>query len=220
MKITIANGGHEADFIIKMFRSRKNDVIVINSDSNLCSYLSASNKIPVINGNPTKKYDLSIAQIQKSDIFIALSNEDIENYVACKMAKKLFDVNKTIAIVRNPKNVDVFKKLGIDAAISGTYLLAESIKSESSFEDLIKILSLEENKILLTEITVNEKDYIVDKMLRDVNFPQTANICCVFHNPNVIIPNGNTIIRAKDKILIVTTPENQQSIEEFIHKGK
>ena len=220
MKITIANGGHEADYIIKMFKSRKNEVIVINSDPSLCAYLSASNKIQVIHGSPTKKFDLSIAKIDDSDIFIALSSSDIDNYVACKMAKKLFNAKRTIAVVRNPKNVSIFKELGVDAAICGTYLLAESIKSESSFEELIKVLSLEENKILLTEITIKEKDYIAGKMLCDVHFPLTANICCVFHNPNVIIPNGKTVIRAKDKILIVTTPSNQQSIESFIHKGK
>lgn len=220
MKITIANGGHEADYIIKMFQRRRSDVIVINSDQTLCNYLSASNKIEVINGSPTKKYDLTLAKINNSDIFIALSNDDIENYVACKMAKRLFDVNKTIAIVRNPKNVEVFKELGVDAVICGTYLLAESIKSESSFEELINVLTLEEDKILLTEIVVKENDFIVNKMLGDVRFPSTANFCCVYRKPNVIIPNGKTIIKAKDKVLLVTTPSNQKAIESFIHKGK
>lgn len=36
MKVTIATGGHEADYIIKMFKSKKNDVILINSDPALC----------------------------------------------------------------------------------------------------------------------------------------------------------------------------------------
>lgn len=220
MKVSIANGSHEADYIIKMFNCRKNEVIVINSDPSLCSYLSASNKIQVINGNPTKRFDLSLAKIDSSDIFIALSNDDIENYVACKMAKRLFDVNKTIAVVRNPKNVDTFKKLGVDAVICGTYLLAESIKSESSFEELIKTLSLEENRILISEILIKEGDYISGKTLCDVHFPLMANISCIFRNPNVIIPNGKTTIKAKDKILVVTTPNNQKAIEAFIHKGK
>ncbi|MFA6624155.1 MAG: NAD-binding protein [Bacilli bacterium] len=220
MTIVIANGGHEADYIIKMFNNKKNKIIVINSDEGMCSYLATSDKISVIHGNPTKKYDLSVANIDNADVFVALSSNDIDNYVACKMAKKIFKVKKTIAIVRNPKNVSVFKSLGIDAAISGTYLLAESIKSETTIESLIKTLSLEENKIILTEIVVKEKYAVANKTLAEIHFPSTANISCIYRNPNVIIPSGKTVIRPDDRLLIVTTPNRQEEIQEFIQEGK
>mgnify|MGYP006403897099 CR=1 FL=1 len=81
-----------------------------------------------------------MAQIENCDLFISLAERDVDSYVSCKMAKKIFNAKKCVATVINPKNVELFQTLGVDVAISSTYLLAETIKAKSSFEDLIKMV--------------------------------------------------------------------------------
>ncbi len=207
MNIVIANGMHQADFIIQNLKKEKHQLTIINENEKYASYITNSNKIPVLVGDPTKAYILEDADIQDADVFIALSENDIDNYVACITAKRIFNVKRTVCVVKNPKRVDLFKKLGIDSVISSTYLLSETIRNESIVESIIKTISLENDKIMVTEITVEPDFIIASKKLKNANLPPHIIISCIFRDPEVIIPSGETIIRPKDKIIVVTTPD-------------
>lgn len=220
MKIVIANGKHEADFVINMFKGQTKNLVVINSDKNFADYIVKNSKVPVFIGEPYKRFVLDDSGARDADIFIALGDRDTDNYAACMLAKKEFNIKKCICTVSNPKNVDIFKKLGIDSIISSTYLLANSIKSASSLEDVLQTLSIEEDKIVLTEIIVGDLYRISNQKIMDIDFPQNATISCIYREPHVIIPNGSTIIKPKDKLVIISTPSEQEKIIKFIQTKK
>lgn len=220
MKIVIAGGYQAADYIIKKFKSKQNKLIVINSKREIAQYLTKSNQIPVFYGEPYKYFVLDEANVEDADIFIALGNVDTDNFVSCLLAKKVFNVKKCICTVNNPKNVRLYRELGIDSVVSSTQLLATSVLSESSIEDLIKTMSLENEQIVLTEVVIKPNYDIANKRIMDINFPKQGNISCVYRKPNVIIPNGSTMILPKDKLLVVSTPKYQRDIIAFIQKSK
>src|SRR5690242_16255201 len=56
--------------------------------------------------------------IERADAIIAVTADDEDNLIALQMAKKHFRVKKTIARVNNPTNVEIFKMLGVDEAVS------------------------------------------------------------------------------------------------------
>lgn len=218
MRIAIADGAQEADYIIQQFQNKKNRLYVINDDVEICKYLSKKNHINVYFGKINKEYDLQCAQIEDCDLFVALSDSDIKNYVACQMAKMIFRVKKVIARVKNPKNVATFKSLGIDSVICSTYLLGETIKSELSIQDMISTLAFEGNKIIISEIEIKKDFKICTKALKDIDFPKNTSVCCVYRSTGMIIPNGETTIEAGDKILIVSSAEDQNLVKNFVLK--
>ena len=218
MNIIIANGTHEADFIIRKFKKEKHQLTVINSDKAFGDYISSSNHIPVLCGDPTKAYVLEDADVWDADVFIALSTNDIDNYVACITAKNLFNIKRVVSVVRNPKRVDLFKTLGIDSVICSTYLLGESIKNESILEDFIKTISIENEKIVISEITMDDDYLLANQMIRNAQIPSFLNISCIYREPEVIIANGDTIIMPQDKLVIATTPEFHQKAIDFIQR--
>ena len=61
-----------------------------------------------------KRQSCADAGVMNSDILISLCDEDTDNYVICQLGKQMFGVKKCICIVKNPKNVDTFKRLGIE----------------------------------------------------------------------------------------------------------
>lgn len=220
MKIVIADGRHEADYLISMYKSKSNELIVINNDKSFCEYLSKKNRIDIYKGNSTKEFDLRSAGIENCDVFISLGENDVVSYVSCKMAKKIFNAKKVIATVINPKNVDLFKLLGVDVAVSSTYLLAESIKSKSSVEDIIKTLTLENDQIVISEVKILSDFIVANKTLREIKLPSIVSVSCVYRYPEVIIPNGNTVLMPDDKVLLVTRKEDQAKIIDLISQRK
>ena len=218
MKIVIAEGRMEADYIINQFNTKKNEIYVLNNDPKICKYLSRHSHVNVILGKLNKEYDLSSANVKDADLFIALSDNDIMNYVSCQMARMMFHAKKTIAAVRNPKNVDTFKKLGIDSPMSTTYLLAETIKSELSIENMIKTLAFEDNKIIVSEFLITKESALIGKALKDITFPINTSVACVYRSTGMIIPNGETVIERGDKVLIVSSYNDKDIVEKFMQR--
>lgn len=220
MRIVIANGNNSADYIIKNFKGRRNTLTIINDDKDVANQLAKSSKLPVILGDFTKVGTLKEANIQDADLFIALGHKDSDNYVGCLHARKEFGVKKCICIVQNPKNVEVFKQLGLESVISSTDTLVSSILAESSLELLTKTMSFENDKIVMSEIVVKPSYLIAHKRIMDINFPQEGSIACIYRRPRVIIPNGSTLILPKDKLFVLSTPQEQKKLIEFVQKDK
>ena len=220
MRIVIANGDNSADYIIKNFNSRSNTLTIINSDKDVANHLAKSSKLPVILGDFTKVSTLKEANIQGADIFIALGRRDSDNYVGCLHARKQFGVKKCICIVNNPKNVEVFKELGLDSVICSTETLVSSVLAESSLEQLTKTMSFENDKIVMSEIVVKATYLIAHKHIMDLNFPKEGSIACIYRRPRVIIPNGSTLILPKDKLFVLSTPSDQKKLVDFIQREK
>jgi len=218
MKIVIANGTHEADFIIKKFKQERHELIIINSDRSFGTYISNANHIPVIYGDPTKAYVLDDAHAHHADVFIALSTNDIDNYVACITAKYMFQAKRVVCVVRNPKRVSVFKKLGIDSVISSTYLLGESVKNESILEDIIRTITIENERILIMEMILEETSSLAYHRVKEAHIPPYITIGCIYRDPDVIIVNGETNLLPHDRLIIISTPSYQQEVIDFIQK--
>ena len=52
--------------------------------------------------------------------------------------------------------------------------------------------------------------------LKNLGLPKTGNITCIFRDPTVIIPRGDTRIQAEDTLIIASAPENQAELVKFI----
>ena len=219
MKIVIAGGNSEAEFIIKMFSGKDDELIVINPSKEMAETILKRCQVKVYVGSPWRKFALEEANAYDADAFISLCLSDTDNYASCLLAKKCFNAKKCVCLVNNPKNVDIYKKLGIDSVISSSYLLGQSVKSESSVENIMKTLSLENDKIVMIEALILSRYKIANKTLKEVGFPSFASICCIYRTPEVIIPKGDTVIKPKDKLLIVCAPNDQKKVVAFL-KGE
>jgi len=220
MRIVIANGGKTASFIIEMFKSKENQLIVINSSRAQAQNLMKTEHISVYVGSPFRQFVLEEAGVKNADVFISLCEADTDNYASCILAKKIFGVKKCICVVNNPENVDLYRKLGIDSVISSTYLLAQTIRSESSVESLIKTLSLDNDKINVIEAVVLSKYLIANKKLMDIDFPKFASIAAIYRGFQIMIPNGQSVLKPKDTLMVVTAPENQKKVLSFIQQER
>ncbi len=220
MIIAIANGNLEAAYVIDLFNSRKNKLIVINSSSDVAAYLMKKKHISVTVGNPWRDHILEEAGIRDADLFVSLCDHDADNYASCLLAKKVFHVKKCICLVQNPANVELYKRLGIDSVISSTYLLAQTIKNESSVDSLIKSLSLDNDRVSVLEATVSAKHRIANKRLMDIDFPKYASIAYIVRNYGFIIPTGQVVIRPKDYLVIACAKENEEKLLAYLKEER
>lgn len=212
MKIVVAGGRNKADFLIASLLEKHHDVIIINDDESYCAYLSSKYNLPVFVGNPCKAYVLEEAGVKDADILIALRPCDPDNLIICQMAKKQFHVKKSVATVSNPKNVSVFKKLGVNTAISATYMISKIIEQASTLQTLINSLSLDDEQVVLNEILLPYDSLLINKQLKSLQIPQHLIICAILRNNHMIVPYGETSLYANDKLLILSKTQDQDEV--------
>ena len=218
MKVVIAGGSKEAEYLVGMFADGKNELIVINDNETVVDTIRKRRKIAVYHGEPWKKYCLEEANAYDADVFVSLCPSDTDNYASCVIAKKVFNAKKCICLVQNPSNVDLYKNLGIDSVISSPYLLGQIIQEEASIENIVRTMSLENGQITVKEFVVLSNYEICDKTLRDIRFPRYCSVAAIFRSPTVIIPNGDSLIQAKDTLLIVCAPGDEAKVTKFVQR--
>jgi trk system potassium uptake protein TrkA len=211
MKIVIAGGTAEADFLLTSL-SDNHRLKIINPDREYARYLSDSHRLPVTCGDPRKAYVLSESDIRGYDVLIALLAKDADNLAVCQLAKEKFGIKKTVAVVTNPRNVDLFKIFGVTEVVSSAWMVAERLAQLSTLESLVHSISLENGKIVLTELDVTADSDGSDTAVADMKLPPQVIIACVIRNGRMLIPNGKTIIKSGDHIAVLSPSEIQNRL--------
>ena len=218
MKVVVAGGSTQAEFLVSMFKDKQNELIVINPSESVADTILKRYHAHVYVGDPWRKYVLEECNAYDADVFVAVCPEDTDNYASCIMAKKCFNARKCICVVNDPKNVETYKRLGIDSVISSSYLLGQSVRSESSVEAIMKTMSVENDRIIMIEAVVLSKYAICGHTLKEIRLPRYCSVSAIYRTPDVIIPNGDTLLLAKDQLLIVCAPEDKDKVTRFIQR--
>jgi trk system potassium uptake protein TrkA len=78
-------------------------------------------------GNGIDEESLKKAGIEKADIFIALTQGDNRNIMACQIAKHIFNVPRVLCRTYDPLRQELFSSLGLET-FSPTTIFAEMLK--------------------------------------------------------------------------------------------
>jgi len=121
------------------------------------------------------------AGIERTDRFAAVTGDDANNLVACQLAKVRFNVPLTTARINDPRNEDIFHKLGVDFALNSTNVLATVIEEGIIVNDLIPLVSVAKGKATLVELKVADGSAAAGKTLRELTWPRGSVVASVVH---------------------------------------
>ena len=100
MKIVIVGGGKVGRTLADQLAREKHDIVLIDSDREVVTQLSAQLDIMVMYGNGASMNTLQAAEVGSSDLMIAVTPQDELNFMCCVIARKLGCPN-TIARIRD-----------------------------------------------------------------------------------------------------------------------
>lgn len=204
-KAIIVGGGKIGYYLTKTLAENDYDLSLIEENKTTSKQVANTLDATVVWGDGTCVKTLEKAGIKNCDAVIAVTGRDESNLIICQLAKKLYNIPKTIAKVNNPKNVDALKKLGVDIAISGTELIIKSLEHEVDNSRIKELIPLNEGKAAVFEVSLPE-DYVYDgKELGDIRLPDGCNIISITRGEEFIIPRGKTKLMSSDVLLIVST---------------
>ncbi|WP_027367866.1 potassium channel family protein [Desulfocurvibacter africanus] len=212
LRIMLVGGGKPVYFLARSFISKGHGVTIVNSDQEECAWLARKLKALVVHGDATQPRLLADAGVQDVDVILAATLRDEDNLAICQSAAKQFGVRRTLALVNDPELEAVFHDLGVTDAFSMTQVLTGLIERRVETEGVLNLLPLGGGKVNLTEIVLDEDAPVVGKTLMDVRMPEDSLVACIFREGNPLVPRGSTMLLARDRLVILSLPENYGQI--------
>lgn len=214
--IFIVGNSFQVKSLAESLLNKKHPITIINNDMEFCKELSQIDNMTIVFGDGDKRYVLENADIGKCDIMIAMTDNDADNLVTCLMAKKIFNVKKTISLVSDVKKTAFFYQMGIDSVVCTTSAITTIIEQQAIMDELATMIPIGEGRVRITKVKVSEDSPIVNKALFDIALPAQSIIACILRGQSSIIPRGSTKILADDMLLLVASIEDEIAAIELI----
>ena len=130
MYVIVIGGGRIGYYLARDLIERGDEVTLIEKDAGRAEWLSSQLGSLVMRGDGDEMAFLRTTGMERADVVLAVTGDDDDNLIALQLAKRYFNVRHTIARVNNPANVDVFKTLGVDTAVSATEVLISAMEQQ------------------------------------------------------------------------------------------
>lgn len=213
----IVGGGKVGYNLLKTLIDRGYSVTLVERSENICERIAEELDTEVICGDGTDLEVLKDAGLDNAEIIAAVTGTDEENLVICQIAKLNDDKKTTIARVNNPKNIQMFKALGISRIVCSTEVIAGLIESELEKEEYHIIQTFERGSAILVEFSVNFKSPWCHQAIKDLVLPNECVITFIIRDDVLIYPKGDTLILEGDKVLLITNRPSLIELTEIIH---
>ncbi|HEX6547246.1 MAG TPA: TrkA family potassium uptake protein [Candidatus Dormibacteraeota bacterium] len=128
MYAIVIGGGKVGYYLARDLLDHGEEVTLVEKDSARADWLEGQLGSIVMRGDGDEMAFLSTTGIERADVVLAVTGDDEDNLVALQLAKQSFNVPRTVARVNNPANVEIFKALGVDEAVSATEVLLGAIE--------------------------------------------------------------------------------------------
>ena len=197
--------------------AKDHEVTVIDSDRR--RYLTVEQELEhaVQYGDATELWVLERAGIQRADLVVAVTGDDEDNLLICQVAKEKYLCDRIIARVNNPRNLETFKLLGIQPAVSATDLILRLIEHEVPRYGLVHLLDLPEERLEIIELVVSDDAPAAGRQVQEVPLPEGSLVISVLRDGGGFVPKPDTVIEAGDEVLVVLDPGLEDDItDQFV----
>jgi trk system potassium uptake protein TrkA len=216
MYIIIVGAGKVGYFLAKRLCQNKHGVSIVEKDKTTCDEMAKELEVLVIRGDGCDPQILEQAGAARADVVAAVTGDDEDNLIICQLAKELFHVQRTVGRVNNPQNEQTFSELGVDIPMNSTEVIAKIIEEEVSFSDFVSLLSFKRGKLAIVRVDLPKDSPVIDKQVKDVQWPENSVLLSVVRKDDVVIPRGDTVLRAGDDVIALTMVGNESQLSNLL----
>ena len=226
MRILVIGSGKMGTSLAQSLIAEGHDVTVIDRSDTVIQRSQDALDAMFIHGSGVSVDTLREADVQHADIVIAATMGDEINMLSCLTAKRL-GAQYTIARIRDPEYLSTLpflqKELSIDYVINPERATAREISRMLRFPFAGMVETFARGQVEMADFRAAEGDGVVGVPLRDMyrknkHLPQVL-FCAVERGDDLIIPKGDFVIQAGDRVHVVSDVKTITQFFEALNKG-
>lgn len=211
MKIIIVGCGNVGATLAEQLDKEGHGVTVIDTKEKLVNDVSDACDVLGVVGNGASYSVQMEADVNHADVLIAVTGSDELNLLCCLIAKKAGGCH-TIARVSNPvysREISFIREeLGLSMIINPQLAAAREMVRILKFPSALKIDYFAKSRAELVTYRLEEDSPLCNVQLKNMGnrLQGAVLVAIVERDDQVIIPNGEFELKAKDIISIIGTP--------------
>ena len=225
MKVLILGAGRVGGSLARALVNNNYDVSIVDQDKAALSELEEKLDIMTVEGHAAHSLSIKKTGADESTTVIAVTSNDEVNIIACQIAKKQFNVKKTICRLAESsytEDLSVFGEAIIDIVISPEKEVMNHLKELIIHPGTEQIEKFADGTVNLVSVKAKKKGKLVGRELKGFkdDMPDTnAFVASIYRKGKPFIPSGDTVIKENDEIYFISSESNiDQIVNEFREK--
>ena len=204
--------------LTKALLATGHEVVVIEKDQSRCQLLTEElgNVSVVQQGDGTDEMVLKRAGASRADVFVAVTGRDETNLVACQVTKHVFQVPRTMAVLKDPKNEPVFQLLGVDVVVNATHQVLTSLEEGIPGRPMLHLMNLSAAGMELVSLSIPDDAGVVGRRLEDVELPPHSVVSLVIKKSGAQLPSHELVLEAEDQVVAATMTGEEQTLYDIL----
>lgn len=216
-RIIIGGGGNIGNYVAQAIEHRQTRVRakIIESDMATAERIAEGlTRTVVLNGSVLDTKLLKEADVQDADLLVSLTNSDQINILASVVARRL-GCKSTLALINDPSFHGFVGDMGIDNYINPRALTISRILQHVRRGRIRAVHSVLRGDAEVIEAEALETSPLVGVPLRDLELPRGTRIGAVYRGGQVLRPDGDTVIKAKDRVIMLSVTSSIRQAEQL-----
>ena len=165
---------------------------------------------------------LQKAGAERADVVIATTTRDDVNLAACQIAKQMYHVPRTVSIINDQDNADLFDSLGIDLIVNLTNLLTSHIQEGITSNVVAQLMPISgtgnEKSLLMLRVP---REYSNSTLpLKSLPLPEGAAVTLVIRRDGTVsFPDETIMLQAGDEVLLIGSDVVERELRDFVARG-
>ena len=221
-RIIIAGGGNIGKRLATNLE-RYYQVKLIECDKNRAQQIAEDlQKTIVLHGDVADENLLLEENIENTDVFCAVTNDDEANILSSMLAKRL-GARKVMALINRAAYVDMVQSGPIDIAISPQQATIGSLLTFVRRGDVVMVHSLRRGAAEAIEAVAHgdrNSSKVVGRAIEEVELPKGTNIGAIVRGDEVLIAHHDTVIHSEDHVIMFVVDKRQiPEVEKLFQVG-
>lgn len=221
-RVFICGGGNIGQRLADTLENRY-QVKLLERNHDRCVLLSENlRKTVVLEGNAADKDILLEENIENTDVFCAVTNDDEANIMASLLAKRL-GARKVFTLINNPDYVDLIQGGEIDVAISPQQTTIGSLLTHVRRGDVVNVHSLRRGAAEAIEAIAHgdhKSSKVVGRRLDEISLPQGTTIGAIVRHNEVLVAHDHLRIQPDDHVILFLVDKSRvREVEKLFSVG-
>lgn len=209
-RLAMALGPHFSVKLIERSRDRA---------ENLASELD---HVVVLHGDAADHELLIEENIENTDVFVSVTNDDEANILSAMLAKRL-GARTVMSLINRPSYVELVQSGVIDIAISPQQVTIGALLTHVRRGDVVAVHSLRRGAAEAIEAVAhgdNKTSKVVGRRVEEIALPKGCTLAALVRGDDVIIAHRDTLVEAEDHVILFLTDKRRVSeIEKLFQVG-
>ncbi len=221
-RIMIVGGGNIGKRVAKALEDRYQVKLIDHNLERTRTLSNELNRTIVLEGDAADEELLLEENIDKTDVFCALTNDDEANILSAMLAKRL-GARKVMSLINRAAYVDLIQAGDIDIAISPQQATIGSLLTHIRRGDVVKVHSLRRGAAEAIEAIAHgdrTTSKVVGRRIEELKLPAGTTIGAIVRGDQVIIAHHDTVIESEDHVILFLVDKTKiREVEKLFQVG-